>query len=322
MELLYGVAQGSVLGPILFKIYIRSFYQHVEATKFNVEGFADDHQLIKEFLVAFQKKALGINIQACLQHIGKWMNEFFLKLNESKTKILIMAPPSVQSEIFVRGIFIGNDCIRFVDSAKNLGVILDNVLSFENQINKVVKSSFNTLRQLHQVKGYFSTDDLKQLVSSSILCNIDYCNALYFGISSCLVKKLQHVQNCAVKLVMKKKNFLGKLDSAITDLHWLKVPFRSVFKQLLIVHNCIRGNAPNEIQALLFSTDSERTNRLKQATYSNKYGCRAFSYTGPKLWNMLPGYVRDVDETENFKKILKTFLMKNGNKYLRSLQYV
>ena len=86
MELLYGVAQGSVLGPILFKIYIRSFYHHVEATKFNVEGFADDHQLIKEFLVAFQKKALGINIQACLQHIGKWMNEFFLKLNECKTK--------------------------------------------------------------------------------------------------------------------------------------------------------------------------------------------------------------------------------------------
>ena len=73
---------------------------------------------------------------------------------------------------------------------------------------------------------------------------------------------------------------------------------------------------------VLYSTDSDRTNRLKQATSSNKYGCRAFSYTGPKLWNMLPGYVRDVDETENFKKILKTFLMKNGNKYLRSLQYV
>ena len=88
------------------------------------------------------------------------------------------------------------------------------------------------------------------------------------------------------------------------------------------MHNCLRGNAPNEIQVLLFSTDSYRINRLKQATYSNKYGCRAISYTSPKLWNMLPGYVRDVEETENFKKILKTFLMKNGNKYLRSLQYV
>ena len=139
-------------------------------------------------------------------------------------------------------------CIRFEDSAKNLGIILDNVISFKNQINKVVKSSFTTLKQLHQVKGYFSTDNLKQLVSSLILCNIDYCNVLYFGISSCLTNKLQHVQNFAVRLVMKRKISTSKLDSAITDLHWLKVKFRIVYKVLLIVHNCIRGNAPNEIK--------------------------------------------------------------------------
>ena len=46
LELLYGVAQGSVLGPLLFKIYIRSLYKYVEPTKFEIEGFADDHQLI------------------------------------------------------------------------------------------------------------------------------------------------------------------------------------------------------------------------------------------------------------------------------------
>ena len=58
MTLLYGVAQGSVLGPRLFKVYIRSLYKHVEATKFSIKGFADDHQLIKRFLVSFQSKAL------------------------------------------------------------------------------------------------------------------------------------------------------------------------------------------------------------------------------------------------------------------------
>jgi hypothetical protein len=106
-ELLYGVAQGSVLGPTLFKIYISSFYKHVADTKFNVEGFAGDHQLIKQFLIAFQKIALGDNIVDCLKHIGRWMNEYFLKLNESKTKILIIAPESLQHQIIIRGIFIG-----------------------------------------------------------------------------------------------------------------------------------------------------------------------------------------------------------------------
>ena len=88
------------------------------------------------------------------------MNEYFLKLNESKTKFLIMAPPSIQLEIVIRGIFIGSDCIRFVNSAKNLGVILDDVLSFETQINNVVKVCFATLKKLYQVQGFFSREQL------------------------------------------------------------------------------------------------------------------------------------------------------------------
>ena len=120
LELLYGVAQGSVLGPQLFKIYIRSLYKYVEPTKYTIEGFADDHQLIKQFLISLQVKALGVNIQDLLLHIGEWMNEYFLCLNQSKTKILVIAPPSLQPEIIIRGVFLENTCIRFVDSAKNL----------------------------------------------------------------------------------------------------------------------------------------------------------------------------------------------------------
>ena len=81
-ELLYGVAQGSVLGPQLFKIYIRSLYRYIEPTKFNIEGFADDHQLIKQFIISLQFKALGQDIQNLMQHIGKWMFEYFLCLNQ------------------------------------------------------------------------------------------------------------------------------------------------------------------------------------------------------------------------------------------------
>ena len=236
-ELLFGVAQGSVLDLILFKIYIRLFYSHVAETKFNVEGFADDHQLIKQFLVAFQKKALGMNIVDCLRHIGNWMNEYFLKLNETKTKILIMAPPSVQLQIVIRGIFIGNDCIRFVDSAKNLGIILDNILSFETQINKVVKGCFVTLKKLHQVKGFFSKEHLQQLTSSLILSPIDYCNSLYYGVNESLIQKLQHVQNCAAKLVMKRRVPAGGMDGVVMSLHWLKVKFLGIFKLFLTVNN-------------------------------------------------------------------------------------
>ena len=315
IELLYGLAQGSVLGPPLFKIYIRSLYQYVEPTSFRIEGFADDHQLIKQFLISLQRKALGEDIVQCLNHIGTWMNEFFLKLNPSKTKILVIAPPLIQSEIIIRGVFLENECIRFVDSAKNLGVILDNVLCFADQINHVVKSCFSIIKKLSQVKGFLSEDELKQLVCSYVFSMMDYCNALYYGINSNLTKKLQHVQNCAARLVSKTRIPRGCLDKALMDLHWLKAKYRPIYKLMLIVHNCITLKAPEEVQEMIRYGGSTRTMNLQECRFFNKYGNRSFSRVGPKLWNLLPSEIREETDTEKFKKALKSFLMLRGEEF-------
>ena len=74
------------------------------------------------------------------------MDEFFLCLNATKTKILVICPPSIRDSIILRGTFIDNVCIRFVTHAKNLGIVLDEVLSFEQQIQSLVKSSIVTIR--------------------------------------------------------------------------------------------------------------------------------------------------------------------------------
>ena len=315
LELLYGVAQGSVLGPPLFKIYIRSLYNYVEPTKFTIEGFADDHQLIKQFMISVQQKALGEDIQNLLSHIAVWMNEYFLCLNQSKTKILVIAPPSIQPEIIIRGVFIQNICIRFVQSAKNLGVILDHELSFECQIAKVVKGCYATIKKFSQVTGFLSEDDLKQLVSSYVFSQIDYCNALYYGISTNLVNKLQRVQDFAARLVSKTKITARNMDKVLLDLHWLKVKFRSVYKICLITHNCLNRNAPKQIMSMLNYGDSSRTMKLQETKYENRYGCRAFSHVAPKLWNLLPKSIREEKDTGKFKTKLKSFLMTRGDEY-------
>ena len=106
--LLYGVIQGSILGPRLFNIYIRSVYKRVEPTKFDIVGFADDHQLLKQFALAFKLKALGDDIRNCLSVISDWMTEHFLCLNQTKTKILVVAPPAMQAEIVISGVILDN----------------------------------------------------------------------------------------------------------------------------------------------------------------------------------------------------------------------
>ena len=59
---------------------------------------------------------------------------------------------------------------------------------------------------------------------------------------------------------------------------------------------------------------------FKQFTHQNKYGSRAFSFVRPKLWNMLPRDIQSVDDTHDFKKALKTFLMRNGEKFISMMK--
>ena len=84
----YGVAQGSILGPKLFNIYTRSFPGTMQAASFSIEGYADDHQLQKQFHLMCQVSVLGEGINKSFQIIESWMKEFFLKLNSSRTKIM------------------------------------------------------------------------------------------------------------------------------------------------------------------------------------------------------------------------------------------
>ena len=318
VDLLFGVAQGSILGPRLFNIYIRSLYKHVEPTQFDIEGFADDHQLVKQFVVALQPIALGEDICNCLNSISVWMKEHFLCLNESKTKILVVAPPAIKEQILINGVILENSCIRFVDSAKNLGVIIDSFLSFEKQIDKVVKSCFNTIRKLSKVKMFLTQQHLQTLVSSLIFSNLDYCNSLYYGLPESAIQKLQRVQNCAARLVCKNGTpFRKSLDGVFTELHWLKVKFRIIYKILLIVHNCLHDNAPNAVAALLRYSESERTMKLKETSFRNSYGARAFSHVAPKLWNLLPENIRNHHNTLEFKKKLKSFLLIRGDEFIR-----
>ena len=242
------------------------------------------------------------------------MNDHFLRLNQAKTKILVIAPPSVKKEVVIGGMFLDKNCIRFVDSAKNLGVILDTELSFDIQINKVVKSCFNIIRKISSIKHFLSSTHLKSLVCSYIFSKIDYCNSLYYGLNSTAIKKLQHVQNCAARLV-KKQGISLSLDDTFLEFHWLKVRERILFKLLLFVHKCLRQKAPESLGRLLNYAESERSMKLRETKVKTKYGDRAFSHSGPKLWNLLPQYVRSQDDTGVFKKTLKSFLITKGDEF-------
>ena len=306
--------QGSVLGPILFNIYIRSFYERVESLGVSVEGFADDHQIRLPFHPIFQVKSLTNRVHKCFNAISTWMKEFFLKLNASKTKLLVICSPSVRNEIIIKGTIIDEKCVRFVRSAKNLGIIVDDELNFNEQVTKVVSSCFSTIRKISRVRKFFETSQIKTLVTALILSKVDYCNALYLGLSSINMGKLQSVQNSATRLIYKGNKYdRSSISKHLHELHWLPIKHRILFKILLTVHKALNGIAPYDIQTKFKKMSSERVNKLEVLSYNSRFGERSFTVKAPKLWNALPQELRVEPNTIHFKKVLKTFLFENGD---------
>ena len=319
-DLDFGEAQGSVLGPNLFNIYIRSLKKYIEPARFSIFGFADDHQLIKTFLPVLQVGAFQYDINYCLNLIAEWMNSFFLRLNESKTNILIIIPPSLKNTITIQGTFINGSCIRFVHSAKNLGIILDDELSCRDQINKVVKSCFMVIRKLSKIKQFLTYEQLRNAVSALIFSRLDYCNSLYFGINATLVNKLQYVQNSAARLVRNRNSFTGSTGDFIRTCHWLHIKQRIVFKIAIMVHKCLNGIAPSCLANMLLQVYSLRTMKLEQHIYKGSFGNRCFARIAPKVWNLLPLAIRAEKDTKKFKKLLKTFLFDGFSTFEQKLK--
>ena len=181
---MFGVPQGSVLGPVLFNLYIRSLYKAVKGLKFSVHGYADDHQVYKSFTKLDEYVIHNHEVPNCFSQINEWMNEHFLLLNPGKTEIIVFGSPSVLSSLSIKGTFLDNDvCVRFSHVVKNLGFHLDSNLSFNNQVKKLKTSMFLKLRNIAKMKRFLNLKQLTMLTQAIVLSSIDYCNSLYIGCS-------------------------------------------------------------------------------------------------------------------------------------------
>ena len=183
------------------------------------------------------------------------MSSYFLRLNKSKTKILVIAPPSIMPSIHIHGTFLDEACIRFSNCAKNLGIWLDELLDFKCQIKKVAGSCFKVLREISKIRSFLPRESLNTLVTSLVLSRLDYCNALYYKIGSGEINMLQSVQNSAIRLIFGRFKYdRAPITPLFTKLHWLKIRERIIFKLCLVVHKCIWASAPERLQCLLSLT--------------------------------------------------------------------
>ena len=315
----FGVPQGSVLGPVLFNIYIRSIYLYVQKIGFSIHGYADDHQILLSFKPSNQSTVLVYEIQNCFERIKVWMNRYYLQLNDSKTQIALFGSSRILNLIKIRGInFATGMSIRFISHVKNLGIHMDSQLTLNKQVVELKKKSFRTIRNVNKIRFLLSKDQLKVIVNSLVVTCLDYCNALYFGISEKLLSQLQLIQNaCAKTIVGKYKH--DHLDNDLKELHWLDLRKRILFKIGLLAFKSLVGCAPKYLQDLFVYAHHGHSLKLIIPNYQSIHGNNSFSAIGPKLLNRLPKNVTSSSDIDSFKIQLKTFLFNASDNEIKNL---
>ena len=192
-DLSFGVPQGSVLEPILFSLYIAPMTDIIRQHGLEFHLYVDDTQMYLTFNpINEELSTIKSNIESCVSDIRVWMSSNCLKLND-KSELLIFHSQRVPRPN-ITAINIGEESISPEESCRNIGVIYDETLSFDEHISSITKTAFWHLRNIYRIRHYLDTDSLLILVHAFITSKLDFCNSLLIGLPKCLL--LSHKARC------------------------------------------------------------------------------------------------------------------------------
>ncbi|KAK3542800.1 hypothetical protein QTP70_003001 [Hemibagrus guttatus] len=197
-------------------------------------------------------------ISACLVDISSWMTAHQLKLNPSKTMLLVIpGDPSPAQDI---ALSLNNSMISPSATARNLGVTMNNQLSFSSHVTNVTPSCQFLLYNIRRIRPFLPTQATQVLVQSLVISRLDYCNSLLAGLPLNAIRPLKMIQNAAARLVFNLPK-ISHTTPLLCSLHWLVVAARIRFKTLMLAYKAKNGPAPSYLKALVTPHTAPRSLR-------------------------------------------------------------
>ena len=290
--------QGSILGPLLFNIYINDIFWFTPDVK--ITNYADD---TTPYATNKNVERLLEILEQNTSKLMQWFDINYMKLNEKKCQLLV-TDPNPQT------VKLGNYEVNSSSSVKLLGVTIDNKLSFNEHVTKLCKKANTKLNALARISHIISTTKLRLLMKAFVESHFSYCPLIWMFHSRTLNGKINRIHERALRIVYKDHRLtfqeLLDLDGTVTIHH------RNLQKLAIEMYKVKHNLAPEilsniyvrkQIPYNLRNAPIWATSNIKSVSY----GSETLSFRGPKTWNMLPDDIQNASCLNEFKRKIKTW---------------
>ena len=307
-----GVPQGSILGPLLFLVYVNDM---VSAVKCKLLLYADDSALLVSGKdITKIEKELGSELEA----VSDWLSDNKLSLHLGKTESILFGSKRKINKAPKLNISCKGNVIQAQKSVKYLGSEIEQDLSGEAMGTKLIKIVHSRLKFVYRNSKSLTQSSKHLLASALILCHYDYaCGSWYNSLTVFTRNRLQTAQNKLIRFVLGLPSRAHLGHKHFRDAGWLPVALR--VRQLTLHHTfkILNGSAPSYLQHGFTKVCDVHSIRTRHSNNSlvvpglGRHGQKSFLAVAIRAWNGLPFRIRGSQTFTVFKKSVRHHLFQS-----------
>lgn len=294
-----GVPQGTVLGPILFLIYINNLAEYMKHSKLRL--FADDSIIYKEIKTPDDCKKL----QEDLDSAGRWEQEWLMHFHPDKCNILSVTQKQKPIETTYK---LHGHSLEKVDSTKYLGVTLQSNLKWDKHINNMTAKANQSLGFLRRNLKISSEKVKSHAYKALVRPKLEYCSTIWDPYQKQQITQIEKVQRRAARFTCNRFHNTSSVSDMFTHLNWYPLQVRRLKYRLVFFHKIIHQIVAVPASNLLILADS-RTRHSNPFSYKHiqtSKDCYKYSFFPHTItqWNKLPIQATSVNTVEGFKALV------------------